>query len=61
VRFARGTGEHLRQLYERRGEGAQPNGWRAWPSLLLVRTAGCYGLQVDGMSFSNVIVIRVRA
>lgn len=34
---------------------------RAWPALLLVHSAGCYGLQIDGTWFSDVIVIRVRA
>jgi hypothetical protein len=61
VRFARDTGEHLKAIYQRRGQGVQPNGWRVWGGTLLVRKPGCYGLQVDGLSFSNVIVIRVRA
>ncbi len=60
VRFARGFGEHVRALYQRRGQSVQPNGWRVWPSLLLVRSPGCYALQVDGLSFSRVIVIRVH-
>jgi hypothetical protein len=61
LRFARSTGDHLPALYQRRGQGIQPNGWRVWPSLILVRTAGCYALQVDGLKFSTVIVIRVHA
>ena len=60
ARFARTTGQHLRELYQARGAGVQPNGWRAWPALLLVHSTGCYGLQVDGTSFSEIIVIRVR-
>lgn len=44
ARFARTTGEHLPELYESRGSGIQPNGWRAWPALLLVHSTGCYGL-----------------
>ena len=60
VAFARQTGQHLSALYERRGMGRQPNGWRAWPSALLVRTPGCFALQVDGTTFSETIVIRVR-
>jgi hypothetical protein len=61
VRFARATGDHLRELYQRRGQSVQPNGWRAWPGSLLVRAPGCYALQIDGMSFSSVIVVRVHA
>jgi hypothetical protein len=60
LRFARGTGEHLRKLYERRGQNVQPNGWRVWPGLLLARSPGCYALQIDGTAFSRVIVIRVH-
>lgn len=60
MRFARGTGDHLRAIHQRRGVSVQPNGWRAWPALLLVRAPGCYALQVDGLSFSRVIVIRVH-
>jgi hypothetical protein len=61
LRFARSTADHLRALYLRRGQSIQPNGWRVWPGLILVRTPGCYALQVDGISFSHVIVIRVHA
>ena len=60
LRFARSTGDHLPALYQRRGQSIQPNGWRVWPSLILVHTSGCYALQVDGISFSHVIVIRVH-
>ena len=61
LRFARSTGEHLPALYQRRGQAVQPNGWRVWPGLILVRTPGCYALQIDGLKFSNLIVIRVHA
>jgi len=33
-------------------------GWRAWPSATLLTKAGCYAWQVDGTSFSTVIVFR---
>lgn len=36
-------------------------GGRAWLTLTRVRTPGCYAYQVDGSSFSTVIVFRVRA
>ena len=61
LRFARMQGDHLRALYQRRGQGVQPNGWRVWPGVILVRAPGCYALQIDGTTFSSVIVIRVRA
>jgi hypothetical protein len=46
------------------GRGAPASaagGGRAWLTLTRVRTPGCYAYQVDGTSFSNVIVFRVRA
>jgi hypothetical protein len=61
LRFARSTADRLPALYLRRGQSIQPNGWRVWPGVILVRTPGCYALQVDGISFSHVIVIRVHA
>ncbi|MEA2369608.1 MAG: hypothetical protein QOH12_2 [Solirubrobacteraceae bacterium] len=36
----------------------EPNGWREWPSYTRLRAGGCYGYQVDGASFSTVIVFR---
>ncbi len=60
VRFAWGTGQHLRSLYAQRGSGRQPNGSRFLPNLLLVREPGCYGLQADGSTFSTTVTIRVR-
>ncbi len=60
MRFARVEGQQARALYQRRGQSVQPNGWRVWPGLLLVRAPGCYALQVDGLSFSSVIVVRVH-
>ncbi len=37
-----------------------PGGGRAWLSFTRVRVPGCYGYQVDGTSFSRVIVFRAR-
>jgi hypothetical protein len=31
-------------------------GWRGWPTGILVRSRGCYALQIDGSSFSVVVV-----
>jgi hypothetical protein len=61
LRFARSTGDHLPALYQPGGQSIHPNGWRVWPGLILVRTPGCYALQIDGLAFSSVIVIRVHA
>ncbi len=40
------------------GEGA---GWREWPSYTEVPQPGCYAYQVDGTSFSAVIVFEAAA
>lgn len=37
-----------------------PGGGRAWMSFTRVRSPGCYAYQVDGTSFSRVIVFRAR-
>jgi hypothetical protein len=38
------------------GYRGQTFGWRDRPSAILVRGAGCYAFQVDGRTFSRVIV-----
>ena len=35
-----------------------PGGWRLWSGYARLRSPGCYGLQVDGTSFSEVIIFR---
>ena len=37
----------------------QPRGSRGIPSAVRVLTAGCYGLQIDGTTFSRIVVVRV--
>ena len=37
----------------------EPSGAREWPSFTRVAASGCYGYQVDGTSFSEVIVFSV--
>jgi hypothetical protein len=63
VRFAKGYGEHLRELYWEAGADQslvpQP-GHRFLASSTLVRARGCYAFQIDGSSFSRIIVVRVR-
>lgn len=36
----------------------EPAGWREWPSITRLAGGGCYGYQVDGTTFSSVIVFR---
>ncbi len=38
--------------------GLNPGGWRLWPGYARLRSPGCYGLQVDGTTFSEVIIFR---
>jgi hypothetical protein len=61
VRFAKGYGQHLTELRYASGENNGTSaGHRFLASASLFRTAGCYAFQVDGTSFSRVIVMRVR-
>lgn len=39
--------------------GPSPHGWSGWPSYTMPRAPGCYAYQVDGLSFTEVIVFRV--
>jgi hypothetical protein len=41
------------------GAPTPPGGGREWPSFTRVQAPGCYGYQVDGTAFSEVIVFRV--
>jgi hypothetical protein len=54
LRFS-GFGKELR-LRAARGWN---EGWRDYPSETYVRLPGCYGYQLDGLTFSRVIVFRV--
>jgi hypothetical protein len=40
------------------GGGLNPGGWRLWAGYARLRSPGCYGLQVDGTTFSEVIIFR---
>jgi hypothetical protein len=62
VRFAYGYGDHLRELLWNAGadQGLPPDpGFRFLASTTLFRAPGCYGFQIDGSSFSEIIVVRV--
>jgi hypothetical protein len=50
LRFARGS-----------SQAASGSGWREFPSHTRVQAPGCYGYQVDGAGFSDVIVFGVKA
>ena len=62
VRFEGGSVLRPRELrIKRKGEvrswsGHRPDGSRGVPSGVSVRTAGCYGVQIDGTRFSRVAV-----
>jgi hypothetical protein len=43
------------------GWDTHPPGSRGIPSGIRVRVSGCYGVQIDGTSFSRVVVFRVDA
>ncbi len=40
------------------GVGLNPGGWRLWSGYARLRSPGCYGLQVDGTTFSEIIIFR---
>jgi hypothetical protein len=41
--------------------GAEAAGLRGWPTFVWMTTPGCYAVQIDGKSFSRIIVFRVEA
>src|SRR5205807_3199056 len=41
--------------------GIADPGFREWPSYTRLRASGCYAWQVDGTTFSEVIVFQARA
>jgi hypothetical protein len=52
--------DELQLMNSGRGEATTSGGGRAWLSLTRVQHPGCYAYQIDGTSFSHVIVFRVR-
>jgi hypothetical protein len=63
MRFAHGYGEHLRELYWESGvdQGSPPDpDFRFLASATLLRAPGCYAFQIDGSSFSRIVVVRVK-
>jgi hypothetical protein len=41
--------------------GAEVAGLRGWPTLVWMTAPGCYAVQIDGKTFSRIIVFRVEA
>ncbi len=35
--------------------------WRSWPTVTLLRSSGCFAYQIDGTTFTEVIVFEARA
>ncbi|HYY33022.1 MAG TPA: hypothetical protein VE693_05485 [Gaiellaceae bacterium] len=42
-----------------RGAYAGPAGWREVPYFTFVKTPGCYAWQIDGLTFSEIVVVRM--
>ncbi len=62
MRLGYGYGDHLRKLHWEAGSdaGSPPDpDFRFLPSASLFRVPGCYAYQVDGSSFSKIVVVRV--
>lgn len=41
-------------------QNASATGWRNWPSATLLKTPGCYAWQIDGTTFSTVVVFKAK-
>jgi TolB protein len=56
-----GEYSHWRAPYGNDAEtfGITLSGWQRWESHVFVRDPGCYGLQVDGPDFTDIVVFRV--
>lgn len=60
IRFAKGYGQHLRELrFAARENNGIEGKWRFLASASLFRVKGCYAFQVDGTTFSRVVTMRV--
>ena len=59
LRFERGLSP-AREMKLSSVGGSSPGGWQNRPSYTRVRAPGCYGWQVDGLTFSRVIVFRAE-
>lgn len=41
-------------------ENVSATGWRNWPSQTLLKAPGCYAWQIDGTTFSTVVVFKAE-
>jgi hypothetical protein len=57
LRFGLGH-DPAKQLRLPRQPATSAGGWPGYPSYTRLRAAGCYAYQIDGTTFSNVIVFR---
>jgi hypothetical protein len=63
VQFAVGDSEPVEYFRLMKAGASSPEeepGWREWPSYTKVPLPGCYAYQVDGTSFSTVVVFEAR-
>jgi hypothetical protein len=60
LRFERGLNPEREMLLKSVDGSSGTTGWQNRPSFTRLRAAGCYAWQVDGPSFSRVIVFRAR-
>jgi hypothetical protein len=59
VRFGQGSAAILQELaFRRHSADNWSGGWRNFPSYTRLRSPGCYGYQVDGAGFTDIIVFR---
>lgn len=61
VRFSEDTTDTpaLHAVFSSDNAGSEASGWLPWINYVRVRAPGCYGVQVDGLNFSEVIRFRV--
>lgn len=59
LRFEEGANPTNELLLNTDRGGSTTSNWSNWPSYTRTRAPGCYAYQVDGASFSEVIVFRV--
>jgi hypothetical protein len=61
VRFSEGTTDtpNVQADFSSDDAGSEASGWLPWIDYVRVRAPGCYGIQVDGLNFSEIIRFRV--
>jgi hypothetical protein len=61
VRFSEATTDTpaLQAVFSSDNAGSEASGWLPWLHYVRVRAPGCYGIQVDGQTFSEIIRFKV--